>query len=75
MGEDGRILSFERRESHLHVAKNNYQRWINSRKQIQGSKSWPDNVTFHQEDLIKATELLACGSIDAVSCSLVDKMR
>ncbi|XP_069464821.1 tRNA (adenine(58)-N(1))-methyltransferase, mitochondrial [Ambystoma mexicanum] len=69
-GVEGRVLSFEVRSDHLHIAKRNYQRWRDAWEIGRGVK-WPDNVTFFNKDLCSAEEEISSLLFDAVALDMV----
>ncbi|XP_078589688.1 tRNA (adenine(58)-N(1))-methyltransferase, mitochondrial-like isoform X2 [Branchiostoma floridae x Branchiostoma japonicum] len=55
VGVTGRVISFDSKEDHMNRAKRNYRLWMDSWK-LSHETDWPDNVTFHQADVINATD-------------------
>lgn len=62
------MTSFEAKQSHLDIARQNFTRWTNSwdRVHTQSHRQWPDNVSFYCTSLEEAREYLD-EPVDAVS--------
>lgn len=70
VGVGGRVNSFEVKQSHLNIARQNFTRWTKSWDSVhrQSCRQWPDNVSFHCTSLEEAREHLD-EPVDAVSKS------
>ncbi|KAI4887189.1 hypothetical protein NFI96_021293 [Prochilodus magdalenae] len=71
VGSRGSVLSVEVREDHHKRSILNYQRWRSTWKLRRGEE-WPDNVHFHQCDLINSAPLLAGRSFNSVALDMVN---
>lgn len=71
VGSKGSVLSVEVREDHHKRSVLNYQRWRKSWSQRRGQE-WPDNVQFHNADLLTASSLLAGRGFHGVALDMVN---
>ncbi|KAJ8401187.1 hypothetical protein AAFF_G00387690 [Aldrovandia affinis] len=70
VGTQGSVLSVDKREDHHRRAVLNYRRW-RSVWSVRRGEEWPDNVRFHNTDLVTATPLLAGQSFHSIALDMV----
>ncbi|XP_007257624.3 tRNA (adenine(58)-N(1))-methyltransferase, mitochondrial [Astyanax mexicanus] len=70
VGSRGRVLSVEVRKDHHRCSVLNYQRWRSTWKLRRGEE-WPDNVHFHNSDVINSAHLLAGQSFHSIALDMV----
>ncbi|XP_017281601.1 tRNA (adenine(58)-N(1))-methyltransferase, mitochondrial [Kryptolebias marmoratus] len=70
VGTKGSVLSVEVREDHYKRAVKNYNNWRTSWGLRRGQE-WPDNVQFHNTDLLTASSLLAGWAFHSIALDLI----